>query len=890
MTNISNNGSYKPTTSTPTPAPTPTPAKETKTYHISRELDGKDNEGVVGELLTQGTQSLADANKYFAMLKYNTTGLLTENTQLIQDAAKLIAQKGSAEAAQILGEDDMYVAGDPGVGGKGNNYSWVDVKPKPGYYTMFKDGGDVGSKITVNAHVEEINPEGDTAFTEYGFVIQDDKGAKTQATLSGGQLTIVDANGQSRKLLPPNGVYVVGNPADPTAKFYYADVPGAGKDGAPEKRLMVEYYEKPTPASIDKMVAAGMTRAEAAALRTKTSFNYGFRVPDGVNTFASPEGVGSGTAQKVAANGVKTYYDSHYNEGPCTLMDVCYPPAPPPPPPPYKPVAANERALSWGDPHILDPDDPDLDKNRTTYDFHERGLFNILKDKGVQLNAKVSQGPRNTTINTEVGVVVGGRTIQAQADGSVRIGYKDPNIVGADITELKEGQTVLLDDGATVTRSNGTIVVQTKEYRMQFAFREIKSIPGMKYIDIDVRTKAGGVMQDNVAPTGILGELFDADDKAVTGLKNPLDTYKVGALVGKGASLPNKLPATGQPSYQIIDQLVKEVSKDGNYSAAELAQVANSARVKGSVYEPVLKALADVAKTNNKPVTSAILQKVAKQAGNDNFLTANEIKQNLPALAGWVKSTKPADPLPAKLPKTGNADYKVIDQLLKQVSADGNYSAAELAQVANSARVKGSVYEPVLKALADVAKTNNKPVTSAILQKVAKQAGNDNFLTANEIKQNLPALAGWVKSTKPADPLPANLPKTGNADYKVIDQLLKQVSADGNYSAAELAQVAGSARVKGSVYEPVLKALADVAKQYNKPVTSAILQKVAKQVGNDSVLTANEVKNQLATLAGWKKTTSPPPPAPGTSDQVSQLQKMMNQLLALFAQLFGGAK
>ncbi len=687
--NVNNNNTNINKTYT-TPTPTPTPAPVEKQLHVSRELDGVNNDGIIGELLTQGTSNLAEANKYFAMTQYATTGLLSQNNKLTPDAAKLYAEKGSANDTGILCGDDMYVAGDPGVGGKGNNYSWVDIDVTPGYYTMFQDGAESGSKITVNSHVEAINPQGDKAFTEYGFVVQDEQGVKTQATLSGGQFTIVDGNGQTKKLLPPNDVYYVGNPMDPTAKFYYADVPGAGENGASEKRLMVDYYEKPTQATVDKLVAEGANPTEVANMRTQTTLSYGFRVPDGVNTYASSEGVGAGSAKKTTDQGVKTYYDSHYTEGPCSVLNVCatptptptptpypptptptptpaptpypptptptpaptpYPPTPTPTPTPYPPtptptppVAANEHARSWGDPHIEDADGG-------KYNFHHPGIFNIVKDKDVQLNAKITASANNTAVNTEAGVTVGGRTVYVTADGTTKVGYKDPNIVNADVT-LADGQTVLLDDGGSVSRAGNKVTVQTTEYKMQFDTN--KDFNGTKYMDIDVWSKAGGVMTDGVAPSGILGETFDADSDQVTAPKQDLDSYKEDSILQKSSTvsdLPDKLPNTGNPSHQIIQSVMSEFSSDGNYTAAKLTQAANSERVKGSVYESVFKALADMSAQFNRPVTPANIQAVAKKGFNDDFLSANDVKTMLADVAGWNTTTTPT-PAPAPTPAT----------------------------------------------------------------------------------------------------------------------------------------------------------------------------------------------------------------------------------------------
>jgi hypothetical protein len=299
---------------------------------VTRELSGVNDSGIVGEQLVDGTRNLSDFNRFLAMVKFAVQSLLAENNQAVGSQAVISAPAGVTDNPYVLGADDMYVAGDPGVGGKGNNYSYIPMDVRPGYYTMLTSGIDSSRKVTVNGHVESINPEGNTAFTEYGFVVQGENSQKTKATLSGGQLTVIDPNGNTQKLLPPGGTYIVGNPSDPTARFYYADVPGAGQNGQPEKRLMVDYFDKPSQATIDHLVAQGVSPTDAAALRSKTTMSYGFRIPDGVNTYAASAGVGSGTALKVASNGVKTYYDSHYAVGSDQLVTMAGSPYPTPSP------------------------------------------------------------------------------------------------------------------------------------------------------------------------------------------------------------------------------------------------------------------------------------------------------------------------------------------------------------------------------------------------------------------------------------------------------------------------------------------------------------------------------------------------------------------------------
>ncbi len=606
-----------------------TPAPAPSQIDVTRELSGTNDTGVVGELMAEGTQQLADANKFFAMQKFLVSGLLAENNQAVGTQAVISAPSGQNPSC-VLGADDMYVAGDPGVGGKGNNYQDIPVDVQPGFYTMLATGNDNGQKLTVNGHVESINPEGHKAFTEYGFVVQDPQGLKTQATLSGGQLTIVDANGQTRKLLPPDS-YTVGNPSDPTARFYYADVPGAGQNGQPEKRLMVDYFEKPTQAVIDNLVAQGANPDEVAKLRSKTTLSYGFRIPDGTNTFASPEGVGSGTPLKTAANGVKTYYDSHYAQDaqhtltlyapapapyptptptptpaptpapapyptptpaptPAPANDITptpaptptpYPtptpvptpapanditPTPAPTPAPYptptpaptpapvpnsaptpcpapapSPVAADEQSTSGCDSQGVDADGG-------KHDFQKTGIFNVLSDKGVNLNAQMIAGPGKTSLISQAGLVVGNRTINLNANGTVSVGYTDPANKSPEVT-LADGQTMSLGNNNSISRNGDKVTITTGEYKITADLN--RKYQGTPYLNMDVWSKAGGVFSDGKMPSGLLGETFDHEDNDQKHIKQNASDYARSGLFNSNRSAPPPVGANQHASIGV---------------------------------------------------------------------------------------------------------------------------------------------------------------------------------------------------------------------------------------------------------------------------------------------------------------------------------------------------
>lgn len=304
------------------------PTYQSKTLNISRELDGFKNGGIVGAMLNAGTANLASSKSAFTDSKYLVSSLFDTNAALALETATV----SSLDKSYVQCADDLFVAGDPLVGGKGNNYASLDVSPKVGISTMFKDGATTGRGIVVNGQADTINAEGKIAFTQYGTVLKDDTGAQTKVQIAGGVTTITKPDGTTQTLLPGQS-YTVGNPNDPSAKLYFAELPGQG-----EPRLVMEYYEKPTAESIAKLVSDGVSPEDAAAFRKKTTASFGFRIPDGGNTTRSPQGTGNSTPL-LSSNGVKTYYDAHWNEADCSVYEVKKPVYPPPvyTPPVYTP-------------------------------------------------------------------------------------------------------------------------------------------------------------------------------------------------------------------------------------------------------------------------------------------------------------------------------------------------------------------------------------------------------------------------------------------------------------------------------------------------------------------------------------------------------------------------
>lgn len=158
-------------------------------------------------------------------------------------------------------------------------------------------------------------------------------------------------------------------------------------------------------------------------------------------------------------------------------------------------VAPNEHARLWGDPHIDDADGGQ-------YDFQHEGIFSLLEDKGISVNGNLEKSEDgNSTYMTEAGLMVNGKQVHIDTDGTVTLG------TGANAYELEDGETRQLGNGSYITRDGDLVRVGNSEYKLEFQTNQDDN--GNAYINLDAYTKDGGVSLDGVDPTGLLGETFD---------------------------------------------------------------------------------------------------------------------------------------------------------------------------------------------------------------------------------------------------------------------------------------------------------------------------------------------------------------------------------------------
>ena len=184
-----------------------------------------------------------------------------------------------------------------------------------------------------------------------------------------------------------------------------------------------------------------------------------------------------------------------------------YPPtssAYPPAIPPQTPVASNQKASIWGDPHVDTA-------NGGKYNFQQIGTYNILQDTGLNLNARLegTGTPGQPTYIKEAGLTLGDRHLDVKTDGTATLG-SGPNAI-----VIQDGQTIQMADGSSIAKHGPIITVDTPEYKINIdsSNPDKGKVP---HLNIDVHSKVNGVMSDGAAPTGLLGESFNAGTQAQT--------------------------------------------------------------------------------------------------------------------------------------------------------------------------------------------------------------------------------------------------------------------------------------------------------------------------------------------------------------------------------------
>ncbi len=139
----------------------------------------------------------------------------------------------------------------------------------------------------------------------------------------------------------------------------------------------------------------------------------------------------------------------------------------------------------WGDPHFVGADGEKYDVQGEAGKF-----YNLLSDKGMQVNALFSTYAGNMNVMTELGVTAGSDQIKIGTNAALEINGE----------AIRKDGTYL---NGTVERTGGKVTVRTPEYTV--------AASGSAYLDVTFSGK--NVQRDGVMPAGIWGVTLDGDGK-----------------------------------------------------------------------------------------------------------------------------------------------------------------------------------------------------------------------------------------------------------------------------------------------------------------------------------------------------------------------------------------
>jgi hypothetical protein len=166
-------------------------------------------------------------------------------------------------------------------------------------------------------------------------------------------------------------------------------------------------------------------------------------------------------------------------------------------------IAAGEKGRVWGDPHFVGGDGGKFDVQG------EAGkTYNLLSDSGVTLYGQFHRWKQD-------GLTVVGKTELTtwSAEGMSRVVmHAKSDVYMVDSQNLDDGRSIVMKDGGTTTRKGRELITMTRE-----GYKITQSDKG-GYINADVETGKKGVYNGRM-PTGLIGQTFDADDKARDGKK-----------------------------------------------------------------------------------------------------------------------------------------------------------------------------------------------------------------------------------------------------------------------------------------------------------------------------------------------------------------------------------
>lgn len=322
------------------------------------------------------------------------------------------------------------------------------------------------------------------------------------------------------------------------------------------------------------------------------------------------------------------------------------------------PVAANETARLWGDPHA---EGGDGDK----FDFMgEAGkTYNIFNDSGINLNGKFEAvGSNGATVVGETGLTLGSGNQQS----FITVSSRPTGQVMINGVAVPPGSHVMLPDGSSleVSPDGKTVTIHSPHEGYTITQKIVKEGADGE-LEVRVQSGANGVASDGQMPGGLLGETFDADKLAKT------STDKNGAGALKYSPNYYEVPNGLFGKAEVVKLLDQEREQD------RLFQLMMTALASGNVTMAMMIYAHLETKTANQLTKTLVGKLQSLQAQKKELITKI---QNAP---NGEEGTKQLQALNQEV-GTVNDDISMLQSFMKEVVQNKN-QAVEFASNFTSA-------------------------------------------------------------------------------------------------------------------------------------------------------------------------------------------------------------
>ncbi|MFN8614698.1 MAG: hypothetical protein U0003_02150 [Vampirovibrionales bacterium] len=261
-----------------------------------------------GTLTAAGLKASYDKSTYKVTSPFAKPSSLNPSDMFVDKNAAV----DKVDSFAFYGDPGAHDYGDFWNGGGMDDAAEVGIHPDANIYNVV-NGGNSKFCFSVNQIIEPINDQGNVAARAYGYVF-DFEGQEYKLLVKDGQATLTKPDGTTQVIDPKVGLKLPAGANPALVDISEQTIPGAGYNGADEKRLNIRFAELASDSVVADLKAKGFSDAEIFEKTTNwNTIHHGFRIPeDDADGAYTPYSSGTSAATPEASNGVKTYYDSHW--------------------------------------------------------------------------------------------------------------------------------------------------------------------------------------------------------------------------------------------------------------------------------------------------------------------------------------------------------------------------------------------------------------------------------------------------------------------------------------------------------------------------------------------------------------------------------------------------